>query len=145
QPQSDETTQEFVVIMAVPVFGQDEDNVVGVFRSTYRLNEIVGILNELGSRGGADLLIEGNKILREEGDISALDEATVALLREKASLDYAQFYYDDGYSLVSQAPIVSLNPEEKGAIDPLGWVLILDEDPAQVLALANSATQVNLV
>ncbi|MBI1880716.1 MAG: GAF domain-containing protein, partial [Chloroflexi bacterium] len=145
QPELDETGQDFIITLAVPLFGHSQDDVVGVFRSDYRLREIVDILGEFGSRGGADLLVERNKILREEGDIVPLDEATLAQLREQASADYGEFFYDEEYSLVSQAPIVSADPEEKVAIDRLDWVLILDENPTQVLEPVDTVTRTILL
>jgi len=147
QPEFDESAQTLAVIIAVPLYGHGTQEVIGILRTTYLLDDIVGILAQFGTRGGADLLLPDGQILREEGDIIPLDEVTLARLKENAATDtdYEQFVYDEALSLVSQSPVVSPDPDAGAAINNLGWVMILDEDPAVVLAPVDTATRAALL
>ena len=147
QPEFDESAQTLAVIIAVPLYGHGTQEVIGILRTTYLLDDIVGILAQFGTRGGADLLLPDGQILREEGDIIPLDEVTLARLKENAATDtdYEQFVYDEALSLVSQSPVVSPDPDAGAAINNLSWVMILDEDPAVVLAPVDTATRAALL
>lgn len=145
QPAFDESAQSNAVIIAVPLFAHGTKEIVGILRSTYSLDELTEVLTRFGSRGGAEILLPNNLVYRDEGNIDTLDEITVASIKENALVDYSQFIYEDELSLVSQAPVISDDPEEKVAIDNLQWVVILNEDPKILLAPVDTATNTSIL
>ena len=147
QPEFDESSQTYASIIALPLYAHGTEEVIGVLRTTYRVSAIAELLASVrfGRTGGADLLLADGALLRLEGDRQVVDTDTLVRLNAFVEADVAQLTYGGEARLVSQAPVISLDPEEGELIRQLGWRLIVAQDPAEALAPVNAAARASVL
>ena len=147
QPEFDESSQTYASIIALPLYAHGTEEVIGVLRTTYRVSALAEFLASVrfGRAGGADLLLADGALLRPEGDRQVVDTDTLVRLNAFAEDDVAQLTYDGEPRLVSQSPVISLDPKEGELIQRLGWRLIVVQDPAEALAPVNAAARASVL
>ena len=144
QPEFDESSQTFGIIMAVPLVEHGTNKVNGVVRTTLKLDPVVAIMEtgELGGTGHADVYLPGNQALTLENpdELSPTDPEASARLTQLLTEDYESFTYEENPSLVSVASITSTDPEVQAAIKNLGWVVVIHQDQEAILAPVRKQT-----
>ena len=143
QPEYNQSSKSSAVIIAVPLYGHGNREVIGVLRTTYRLKALVDTLSaaRLGTSGDSDLLLPSGQLLRSEGDIVTVDAATLTHLKDTASIDYAEFTYDGEPKLVSQASVVALELDHAKPVADLNWILVVDQDDSEAFQAVSAAIQ----
>jgi signal transduction histidine kinase/methyl-accepting chemotaxis protein len=133
----DESSATMSINIAVPVYAPDTQSVIGVLRTTYRLDALVAALASSTARGGdIHLLFQNGRYLHSEtGEVQSLTGGTFAELQAITG-DYALLPFEGEDALVSRAPVVSLDPYGGSSVADLDWVVILAEEESAALRLA---------
>lgn len=147
QPEYDQSTGIYVIVLAVPLRDEPAGPTIGVLRSSFRVRALANALNadRFGEAADADILLPSNELLRSEGDIWALDSTTIAQLQAAKEANYAQLLYKNEPRLVSQSPITSQDPAKQAIIANLNWRLIADQNLADALIAVNTTVQTGLI
>jgi anti-anti-sigma regulatory factor/HAMP domain-containing protein len=144
RPTYDDSSQTMSVTIAVPVYRTGTRELVGVLRSTYRLQPLVRLLAaaRFGTGGDSDLLLADGWRFRSEGDLVATDAQTVARLRGMSAGAYLELPIDGASVLASSAPVLTSNSAAVAPVAQLGWLVVVDEPAAEALQPLNAATGV---
>lgn len=140
QPEFDESSHTFGIIMAVPLVEHGTNKVNGVVRTTLKINKVLDILSQplLGGTVHTDIYLPGNQALAPEESTTSLRPSDPTALARLSSLlgnkTYDTFTLDGVSSVVSAAPVSTTDPEAQDAINKLGWTLIVDQSQADNLA-----------
>ncbi len=147
QPEFDQSSNVTGLIIAFPLYKHETQEVVGVLRTTILLDGVVQLLNraKFGQTGDVDLVLPSGQFLRSEGNMVPLDPESQAGLKLLTNQNAAQFNYDNEPRIVSQAPVISSDPEEGEFIAALDWQIAVDADPEEVLHLVVDAQQTTLL
>jgi PAS domain S-box-containing protein len=130
QPTFDPGTQSLDVVIAIPVHADHSQNVVGVLRTTYHLQNTLDVLrlSEPQTKVGFDLLLPNGKLLNHQGKMKSLDPDTLTYLQASQDAAYTELNLEGTLQLVSQAPVTSTAPENADLFKNLNWVVIVHED-----------------
>ena len=143
QPEFDASSNTLAINMAAPVFDDSTGNLVGVLRSTYRLEALTELLAAVQT-GDADLYLPGGKALTAgKVGINPVEPETAAQLETFAERNYTQFPYQGVPSLVSQSPVRAITGES--IIDQLGWRIVVHQPEAEAFAPVVAQTQASLL
>jgi len=147
QPILDPATQALCIFIAIPVRANHTMDVIGVLRSTYRIQNILAILNpsELETRNGFDLLLPDGKSLNPQGNIQSIDSETLAYLKANQDFSYAELNFEGTLQLVSQAHVAAYDLEDAAVLKNLDWVLIDHEKPATAFAPLHATWRTTLL
>jgi PAS domain S-box-containing protein len=147
QPTFDPATQAHRVIIAVPVHADLKQDVIGVIRTTYNIQNILDVLtaSHPETQGGFDLLLPGGKSLNSKGAVQSLDPDMVARLQASQDTDYVQLSFDGTLQLISQARVASPDSEDADAIKNLNWTLIAHQEPTTAFAPLHAAWRTALL
>jgi putative methionine-R-sulfoxide reductase with GAF domain len=150
QPEFDDSSKTFGIILAVPLVAHGTNEVTGVMRTTLNIDSILAILNAdiLNGTGQIDLYLPGNQVLDPEYAQSLTEadpEASARINTLIGETAYDSFTYEGVKGIVSAAPVVSTDAETQLAIQNLGWVLIVHQDEADALAPVANQTRSNLL
>jgi GAF domain-containing protein/HAMP domain-containing protein len=140
----DESSKTYASNVAVPMVAADGKTVVGVLRTTLRLKTLLDTLNvvRLGQTGRMELFIPGGQKLAEAGaEPIPVDEATLARIEAASKSDYVAMTYDGIPSLVSQALVITADPEQAGTIAQLGWIVVVHQDQSEGLTPLRAQTR----
>lgn len=142
QPEFDASSNTVAVRMAVPIIDDDTGKLVGVLRTTYRLQALADLLSTVQT-GYAALYAPGGKFnATEEVGFNPADPETLVHLETLAERSYGQFPYEGVASLVSQAPVRAITGE--AVIDQLDWNVVVHQTQAEALAPVEAQTQSSL-
>lgn len=152
QPEADASTRTFAIILAVPIYAHNKDEVIGVLRSTLNMNVIIELLESetLGPSTEADLFLPGNQRVAPESRNNSLpvEDTLFARVRDLPNNQYADFEYLDAPSLVTAAAVAwddSRDPDQTTAITNLGWIMVIHQDKAVSLASVEAQSRTNLL
>jgi len=137
QPEFDESSQTFSVIMAVPVFF--DGKVTGVLRSTLDVTAILQNLQQTTSSRSeeVDLRVLGDNLL----DGTPIDANELAGLGAVIGT-YGEINYKGAPSLVSQQPVFSsAGSSSNKAINQLRWSIIVHQDVTDALQPVQQQTR----
>ena len=97
-------------MMAVPVHADHSQDVIGVLRTTFDIQNILEVLtlSDFGTKDDFDLLLPDGKLLDHQGNIESLDPDMVAHLHASRNDNYTELNFGGTLQLVSQAPVVYL-------------------------------------
>ena len=146
QPEFDESSQTFGIILAIPLYTHGTRDVTGILRTTLLLDSILAILKQdvLGGSGHADMYLTDTEVLTIE-NAQSTEETDPEVLNRLPALTSTQAYdvfvYEDIASLVSASRVRSTDPEAQAAIDNLGWVVVAHEAEDVYLAVVRQQTQ----
>ena len=144
QPRFDPYTQDLNVIIAMPVHANHSSGkVIGVLGTTYHVRNILKILAfaDPTAKDGFDLLLPDGQLLTEQGVLRNLDPLTVATLQANRESNAVDLDFEGSLKVVSQARIVSSNPEENQLFQDLNWYLIMHEDYSTAFAPLRTAAR----
>jgi len=152
QPEFDDSSKTFGIILAVPLVAHGTNEVTGVMRTTLKLD---GMLNVLGAKllngtTHTDLYLPNNQTLAPEESIQVLRPSDPQALAYISALitdkTYDTFILDGVASVVSAAPVILKDSDEtQAAIKNLNWLLIVDQSQADNLAPVTQQTRVILL
>src|SRR6266508_4075529 len=147
QPIADEKNQTITVMIAIPLFGHNTREVVGVLRTIYSLQDMTDLLAIVlvGQTGDTDILLPSGQLLLPERRLEAMAHATLAQLKQSFNRDYQEFVFEDKLRLVSHALVTSSDPHYTPVIANLGWVLVIHQDSSEALAPVHAAVWVTLL
>jgi putative methionine-R-sulfoxide reductase with GAF domain len=137
-PEVDQETDLFQIVIAIPIFGSNSRNVVGVLQSVYSLRDLSDILfaaqQEFGESTQLDLFLPPNRLVDIEGNEveGTITAETVALLEANRGEPFAQFEFEGSFSLVSQELVNTLLHVPD--VDSLGWFVITHQPLSDSLA-----------
>jgi PAS domain S-box-containing protein len=146
-PTYDPDARALKVIIAVPVHAHLKPEVIGILRTTYRVDNVFEVLapSRMESASGFDLLLAAGTLLTAQGDMKTLDPGTVARLQTSMDADYVKLDFEGTLHLVSQARVSSPDAEDADALHNLNWILINHKDPAAVFAPLHAAWRTALL
>jgi hypothetical protein len=110
-PEVDRSNNLFQLAIAVPIYDDNAQNVIGVLQTTYSLRDLRDILlaarQEFGESIQLDLFLPPNRIVDLAGvEIeTALPAETLASLDENRNEVFSQFEFDGEFKLVSQETV----------------------------------------
>jgi GAF domain-containing protein/HAMP domain-containing protein len=150
QPEFDQSSKTFGVILAVPLYSHGTQEVSGVMRTTINIESILAILNAkiLNGTGHINLYLPAGQVLDPENEngVRPTDPNALELLPELISTKtYASFVLDGVPSVVSAAQVTSTDPEVQAGIKNLGWQIVVDQSQADNLAPVRQQTQSTVV
>jgi putative methionine-R-sulfoxide reductase with GAF domain len=136
-PEVDRSNNLFQLAIAVPIYDDNAQNVIGVLQTTYSLRDLRDILlaarQEFGESIQLDLFLPPNRIVDLAGvEIeTALPAETLASLDENRNEVFSQFEFDGEFKLVSQETVNTLLHVTE--IDFLGWMVITHQPLSESL------------
>ena len=140
-PEFDESTNEFSILLAVPVYDTRQGDLIGILRSTISLKDILNLMEQpIGETGQTGILFPNNTIIdtrtREFRDI--LPEELVTF-QEASNKAYTTTLYQGEESILTQAPIKSLLGTSM--VDELGWNVFITQYTQEALASVHQQTR----
>ncbi len=137
-PAFDQSTQNFVVLLAVPIYDPVTKEVVGIVSSSYRIEAVWEFLNatQFGVIGKADLLLpRGLLITSQKFNQTPMRPADPDELAQIKAMrgDFAQITFEQTPSFVGQAPVLATVGDGKKVVAALGWNLIAHQERAKTL------------
>jgi GAF domain-containing protein/HAMP domain-containing protein len=145
-PEYDESNVTYSLKIAIPIYGGNERNVIGILHTTYNLASLKKLLErvELGETGHMDLLLPEGQILALDGaKLEPVSPATLNRLQASAAANYSEIFYEGAPSLVSQAPVEAATGEQ--IITNLGWRVIVHQERQEALATVQDQQNVILL
>lgn len=139
QPEFDQSSKTFGIILAVPIRSHGSNEVTGVVRTTLNIESILTILDTeiLGGTGEADMYLPNNQVLDPEfaGGLTPADSEALSHLNALITdTTYASFVYEGKPGIVSASRVTITNLEAQSAIENLDWVLVVHQGEAASLA-----------
>lgn len=143
QPTLDPVTQDLKVIIAIPVHDDHTENVTGVIRTNFRIQNILEMLTplHLNTQVGFNLLLPGGQMLQPQGITQNLEPEEIAQLQSSEKADYALMRFEGKSQLVGQAHVVSSDTTDADAFKALNWTLIAHEESTTAFAPLFAASQ----
>jgi putative methionine-R-sulfoxide reductase with GAF domain len=136
------------IIIAVPLFGHNTREVVGVLHTAIELNAIIAVVQSVrvGQTGHADLLMPQQQIIN--GDLGVLERnypVTESDLQSLSGQTFGSLLYRDRVSLVSLAPVTSADLRTATVIAALGWSMLTHQQQIEALQPVNDSQRVTLL
>lgn len=140
QPTFDESAQVMSLTIAIPMYGHGTQEVVGILRSTFRLDQILQQIGNvrLGSTGQAHLFLTEAQYLTPDQKTVDFDPQTLAQILSTSG-NASEISYQGVPSLVSSAPVTTLAKD--AAIEGLGWNIIVHQHLDESLAAVSASRQ----
>jgi len=148
-PTFDESSATFGIKIALPLYDNNEEYILGVLCSTYRLISLKKLLltTESVQRSlQVDLLFPHGQILGTEAkNLAALPPETLAYLTASIQAVYAEFPFapNANTSLVSQSAVKAISGEE--VIAKLNWRVIVHQERDEALMPVQSQRRITFL
>ncbi len=134
------------IIFAAPIYAEDEKQVIGVLRVTYRLKALTDLFlvgQFVDESGSSELLLPDNRLITAHGLAGdRLADDTGAALRIALDATYSEIMYRGVLSLVSQAQVTKVTENSTSmtdqAIKGLNWIVVTRQSQAEALAQIRS-------
>ncbi len=149
QPRMVNPLPDYQMVVALPVYGGEPVQVIGVMASFYPINDFASALTVKGGSDTrpADLIFESGLMLRGEGELSTLRPDELQQIRS-IDQDYARMSFEGSDTFVSPAKIVGsraamigATPEQHPFINTLGWMVVVEQEPQAALRPVTVAGQ----
>lgn len=149
QPEYDESSKTFGIILAVPIYSHGTQEVAGIMRTTINIETILALLKkeQLNGTADSDLYLPDSQVIdpKEQG-LQPVDPQALARIDELiGNTTYATFTLDGVPSVVGAAQVTSTDPEVQSAIEKLNWKIVIDQSQADNLAPIRQQTQSTIV
>lgn len=141
QPALDESSQTFAMVLAVPVRDGKTGEIVGILRSTYRLNDLVRSIEAArwGETGRARVLLPDGQYLTN-GEQAAVEPEVLQRIPETGA---ANLTYEAAQRFISRAPVAATTSE--GVVERLGWTVLLYQDQRESLTPVTGTIRTSVV
>ena len=143
-PEFDDSAGVTALLMAVPIYEERSDNVVGIIRTTLNVQTLFALLDswQLGESGHAVLLDQAGEVLFDPSPETLASELRRSLVADDQgyvqAADEAGTELILGYEALETAPVVTLVGRElrqsTQAIADLDWTLVVQQDVTEALA-----------
>lgn len=142
QASVDESSNTFALVIAVPLYEESSRAVVGVLRSTYRLDTIMQRAGrvKLGQTGRVEIMLPGQQYLVDASTTTQFTSDEGAQLARQNSASWTMPLHQVE-RIVSLAPVAATDDT---AIGMLGWRVLAYQDRAEIVSVAR-ATSTNLL
>lgn len=131
----DESSDILAIDIAVPVFDDQTNEVIGVLRSTFRTDPLTTALSRasIGNSRVAEIILPGGAKLSpsaaEQPDV--VDSEVLSRIEQLDEGEFSQLNYEGVPSLVSKAPVRPI--EANAAVQNLGWEIVFHQNIAEAL------------
>ncbi len=144
QPTYDESARTLALTIAVPLHSNTSKDVIGVLRSTYRLDALVKQVTSanIGATGRTELFLTEAQYLTADQKVADFDPATLSQILTSAA-SYMEMSYLNIPSLVSHAPVRTITDDQ--AIANLGWSIVVHQARDESLQVVSSTEQTILL
>lgn len=146
QPDYDQSSGTTSCIIAIPLYDANH-NVIGVLRTTYRMNTLAKILDSthLGQTGVNEVLFPNDSWLEANGEVVILDPNIATNFRQAEAAEYVTLSSEGFDRLVSLEQITTSNPKYTDVISNLGWKVITAQGSAEALQPVSGAVRTSLL
>jgi putative methionine-R-sulfoxide reductase with GAF domain len=148
QPEYDESSKTYSINMAVPVYADDGQTVIGVVRTTLDASALKAILGSahFGQSGEVDLRVAQDTAIDKNVEVAfkPIDPDIASHLATVAD-SYGEFEYEGSSSLVSQIALTGRDSSNTPVFAQLGWSVIAHQQLAEALQPVDSATSATLL
>lgn len=140
QPEYDPRSQSLTIAIALPLRGIQSDQIIGIIRTTYRLDNLIKTIDSvrLGETGRALLLLPGGQLLTSNNKLAPIDpqlgEQLQLLTAGSATAAPASLP-----SFVSLAPVATIDDDP--TIAGLGWQMLIQQQREESLAPVATSEQ----
>jgi methyl-accepting chemotaxis protein len=148
QPTFDDAIKANVVTLAIPMYGHGTREVIGVLKTTYRLDALTDLLSAVkaGTTGTAYLLLPDKTILEIDKKSTPLDQEILAELEGiAASEELRPINFRGGLRVVALAPVASDDQTYAALLSNLGWAVIVGQNPDEAFRPVSIATQATVI
>ena len=141
QPDYDESSKSFAINIALPLRGIQSDQIIGIIRTTYRLDNLVKTINSvrLGDTGRAQLLLPGGQLITADSKIAPVDRQLGEQLQLVAPTGFREAALNTLPSFVSLAPVSTIDND--ASIAGLGWQVFIQQNRDESLAPVTASEQ----
>lgn len=142
EPAYDQSIANYAMIIAIPVYAHNTQNIVGILRSTVELNTLTSIFDivSVGKTGQIQLyLANGQKLSGESPELVPGEPDALSISSSTPS--YIEGEYEGIPSLISRAPITALDANKAPIINQLNWTLVAHQDIEESLLLVREQSQ----
>jgi putative methionine-R-sulfoxide reductase with GAF domain len=146
QPEFDESSQAYSLIMAIPLRARLTQEVLGILRTTVDLRAISDLLrsSRFGRTGEVNVLLPGGRLLGgSAAEQVSLAPEVVGVLGAGVNEAYLEIDLNGAPHLVSQAPLTTLDPDGTLSIRNLGWAVLVAQQSSEALQPVTEATRTN--
>jgi anti-anti-sigma regulatory factor/HAMP domain-containing protein len=142
QPELDESAGLMGMIIAVPIRNSETGEVLGVARSTYSFDALVGKIASIrvGKTGGVSMLLSASELVDQSGQIQAITPAMAEAITAAAAEPYVVRQIDGRELLVSTAPF-----GESVELRQYRWQIIFQQETYEALEPLRSARNAQLI
>jgi methyl-accepting chemotaxis protein len=140
QPENDQSSASFAIAIATPIYDTKSDQIIGILRTTYRLDNLIKTVESvhLGDTGRAQLLLPGGQLITADSKTVPVNPQLGEQLLAAAAAGYSEVTVNDTPSLISLAPVATINQD--ALIARLGWLVFMQQSRDESLATV-AATQ----
>jgi putative methionine-R-sulfoxide reductase with GAF domain len=148
QPEFDDSSDTLAVNMAMPIWSPNQDQIVGILRTTVDisiLNEILGSV-AIGQTGGVDLRLPNDTMISPVGEqrIQELSPTTIQAFALMGDF-YGEIDYQGHEALVALQPVSSTSVEDAALLESLGWFVVAHQARAEALQAVQAATRTTVL
>ncbi len=142
QPEIDENSGAYYILLAVPVHERGSGDVIGVLQANLAVTELLSLLTtDLGETGELDLYFSGRPTQAfHQGLLISADPETLAMLRSIEAQPYAEVMLEGSLEIISQTRVHTASGNQ--SIDNLGWTIIAHQSRDEALLAVRSLTRV---
>lgn len=146
QPEYDHSSKTLAVDIAVPVYSHGNPELVGILRTTYRMQALTELLatQSFGHTGQANLLLSDGRMFMPDGTIDVVPPDTLAQLHAPTASTYLEVMRERKQRIISTAPVASTNLSAASAIKNLNWVMVVDQSASEALQSLNQTISVTV-
>jgi PAS domain S-box-containing protein len=147
QPYVDPNSGQTTILIALPVYAHGSSNVIGVIRTTYRLDILLDLLAaaRFGQTGDSDLILPDGRMINVAGAIQQLSHSDLTEIRSISQADYRQTTFEGERRLASSAVVSALDSYYAPIIESLGWTLMVDQEPEEALDAVDNTIRTTLI
>jgi methyl-accepting chemotaxis protein len=140
EPLYDETNKSFSINIAVPLYGKNTAAVSGVLWSTYGLDDLISLLDNIriGDSGRVQLFLPGGQYVTSDQRIETVSPDVLSRLRSSDG-SYIEMDYQGVPSFVSQAKLTTIS--NSPVVSDLNWTVVLHQNRDESLQPVNTAAQ----
>ena len=145
QPEFDASSATFSLIIALPIYAQPGNKMLGILRTTYRIDALIDLLDYLqaGKAGRTDLMLPDNNLVYRDRLAPAAVELQQGLTGLQTGVVEAKVGGVVNFAAVAE--VRSGDPEEGVAVDQLAWRVVVQEPRSEVLAPVQDQTRTVLL
>ncbi len=147
QPELDPMLNDYGIRIAIPIFSEDRQRVVGVLHSIFTLTALQRALlyNSFGATGKIDLLFPQGQILASDGAFHSLSSDEFAQIKDAIGQLLPTLTYRGDPRVSGQAVVGVSDEQPEPYLRSSAWRTIATEEPSEALGLVEAGTRAALL